>query len=132
MHFSVNIGVSATAERSIILQNNAVFKIRGSIDRSMFGVDDSNYFLMGLTSNLTHGGFAGKFVTKETVKFDPNQNENTFEVEIPIEDFWKVQKNKESDKLIQLSPTGLEVFDVWFLTYQNIGLEIFNVEIIVK
>ena len=132
LHFSVNIGVSATADSPIILDDGAVFKISGSIDRSMFGVDDSNYFLMGLTSNLANGGFAGKFVTKETVKFDPNQNENTFEVEIPIEDFWKVQKNKESDKLIQLSPTGLEVFDVWFLTYQNIGLEIFNVEIIVK
>ena len=132
MHFSVNIGVSATADSPIILDDGAVFKIRGSIDRSMFGVDDSNYFLMGLTSNLANGGFAGKFVTKETVKFDPNHNENTFEVKIPIEDFWKIQKGNQSDKLIQTSSAGLELFDIWFLTYQNIGLEIFNVDIIIK
>ena len=85
LHFSVNIGVSATADSPVILDDGTVFQIRGSIDRSMFGVDDSNYFLMGLTSNLANGGFAGKFVTKETVKFDPNHNENIFEVEIPIE-----------------------------------------------
>ena len=132
LHFSVNIGVSATADSPIILDDGAVFKIRGSIDRSMFGVDDSNYFLMGLTSNLANGGFAGKFVTKETVKFDPNHNENTFEVKIPIEDFWKIQKGNQSDKLIQTSSAGLELFDIWFLTYQNIGLEIFNVDIIIK
>ena len=132
LHFSVNIGVSATADSPVILDDGAVFQIRGSIDRSMFGVDDSNYFLMGLTSNLANGGFAGKFVTKETVKFDPNHNENIFEVEIPIEDFWKIQKGNQSDKLIQTSSAGLELFDIWFLTYQNIGLEIFNVDIIIK
>ena len=27
---------------------------------------------------------------------------------------------------------GLELFDVWFVTYQNVGLEIDNIEIIIK
>ena len=85
-----------------------------------------------MVKSYCNGGFAGKFVTKETVKFDPNHNENTFEVKIPIEDFWKIQKGNQSDKLIQKSSAGLELFDIWFLTYQNIGLEIFNVDIIIK
>ncbi|MBA4717455.1 MAG: FecR domain-containing protein [Verrucomicrobiales bacterium] len=132
LHFSVNIGVSATGERPVIINEEAVFRIKGSIDRTMFGVDDSNYFLMGLTSNYPSGGFAGKYLTKKNVDLSPENKKNKFEMEIPIKDFLKIEKGSQSDKLIRKSAAGLELFDVWFVTYQNVGLEIDNIEIIIK
>ena len=57
---------------------------------------------------------------------------NKFEMEIPIKDFLKIEKGSQSDKLIRKSSAGLELFDVWFVTYQNVGLEIDNIEIIIK
>tara|TARA_B100000963_G_scaffold108737_1_gene94543 strand:- start:159 stop:323 length:165 start_codon:yes stop_codon:yes gene_type:complete len=53
-------------------------------------------------------------------------------MEIPIKDFLKIEKGSHSDKLINKSSVGLELFDVWFVTYQNVGLEIDNIEIIIK
>ena len=49
-------------------------------------------------------------------------------MEIPIKDFLKIEKRSQSDKLIRKSSAGLELFDVWFVTYQNVGLEIDNIE----
>ena len=132
LHFSVNIGVSATGEGPVIINEEAVFRIKGSIDRTMFGVDDSNYFLMGLTSNYPSGGFAGKYLTKKNVDLSPENKKNKFEMEIPIKDFLKIEKGSQSDKLIRKSSAGLELFDVWFVTYQNVGLEIDNIEVIIK
>ena len=53
-------------------------------------------------------------------------------MEIPIKDFLKIEKGSQSYKLISKSSAGLELFDVWFVTYQNVGLEIDNIEIIIK
>jgi len=44
----------------------------------------------------------------------------------------KIEKGSHSDKLISKSSVGLKLFDVWFVTYQNVGLEIDNIEIIIK
>jgi len=44
----------------------------------------------------------------------------------------KIEKRNHSYKLIIKSSAGLELFGVWFVTYQNVGLEIDNIEIIIK
>ena len=132
LHFSVNIGVSSTGDRPIVINDDAKILVKGSIDRTLFGVDDSNSFLIGATTNHPTGGFAGKFLTKRSVNFSPDSRNDKFELEIPIEDLWKIDKGSQSDRLIPKSSIGLELSDVWFVTYQNIGLEINSVEIIVN
>ena len=132
LHFSVNIGVSATSSLPVRINEEAKFKIRGRIDTNMFGVDDSNFFIVGFTANRAHGGFAGKYITKEKVDLNPKDNNDQFEIEIPISEFWKVEKGEIKDSLVRGSSAGLELLDLWFVTYQNIGLEIFDVEIILK
>ena len=132
LHFSVNIGVSATGPLPVRINEDAKFKVRGRIDTNMFGVDDSNSFLVGFTSNYTHGGFSGKYITKEKVDLSPKENNDQFEIEIPVSEFMKVKKGGIKDSLVRGSSAGLELLDIWFVTYQNIGLEIFDVEIILK
>ena len=132
LHFSVNIGVSATGPLPVRINEDAKFKVRGRIDTNMFGVDDSNSFLVGFTSNYTHGGFSGKYITKEKVDLSPKENNDQFEIEIPVSEFMKVKKGKLKDSWVLGSSAGLELLDIWFVTYQNIGLEIFDVEIILK
>jgi len=132
LHFSVNIGVSATSSLPVRINENAKFKIRGRIDTNMFGVDDSNFFIVGFTSNRVHGGFAGKYITKEKVELSPKDNNDHFEIEIPVREFLKVEKGEFKDSLVRVSSAGLELLDLWFVTYQNIGLEIFDAEIILK
>ncbi len=132
LHFSVNIGVSATGPLPVLINENAKFKIRGRIDTNMFGVDDSNFFIVGFNSNYAHGGFAGKYVTKEKVDLSSKDNNDQFEIEIPVSEFLKVKKDQFKDSLVRSSSAGLELLDLWFVTYQNIGLEIFDAEIILK
>ena len=132
LHFSVNIGVSATGPLPVRINEDAKFKVRGRIDRNMFGVDNSNSFIVGFTSNHAHGGFAGKYVTKEKVNLSSKDKNDQFEIEIPVSEFLKVKKGELKDSLIRDSSAGLELLDIWFVTYQNIGLEIFDVEIILK
>ena len=72
------------------------------------------------------------FLTKRSINFSPDSRNDKFELEIPIEDLWKIDKGSQSDRLIPKSSIGLELSDVWFVTYQNIGLEINSVEIIVN
>ena len=132
LHFSVNIGVSATGPLPVRINEDAKFKVRGRIDTNMFGVDDSNSFIVGFTSNHAHGGFAGKYVTKEKVDLSSKDNNDQFEIEIQVSEFLKVEKGEFKDSLVRNSSAGLEILDIWFLTYQNIGLEIFDVEIILK
>jgi len=132
LHFSVNIGVSATSPLPVLINEDAKFKIRGRIDTNMFGVDDSNSFLVGFTSNYAHGGFAGKYITKKKVELSPTDKNDQFEIEIPVSEFLKVKKGELKDSLVRGSSAGLELLDLWFLTYQNIGLEIFDAEIILK
>ena len=124
--------MSSTGDRPIVINDDAKILIKGSIDRTLFGVDDSNSFLIGATTNHPTGGFAGKFLTKRSVNFSPDSRNDKFELEIPIEDLWKIDKGSQSDRLIPKSSIGLELSDVWFVTYQNIGLEINSVEIIVN
>ena len=128
----MNIGVSATSSLPVRINENAKFKIRGRIDTNMFGVDDSNFFIVGFTSNRVHGGFAGKYITKEKVELSPKDNNDHFEIEIPVREFLKVEKGEFKDSLVRVSSAGLELLDLWFVTYQNIGLEIFDAEIILK
>ena len=52
--------------------------------------------------------------------------------EIPVSEFLKVKKDQFKDSLVRSSSAGLELLDLWFVTYQNIGLEIFDAEIILK
>ena len=132
LHFSVNIGVSATGPLPVRINEDAKFKVRGRIDRNMFGVDNSNSFIVGFTSNHAHGGFAGKYVTKEKVNLSSKDKNDQFEIEIPIREFLKVEKGEFKDSLVRDSSAGLEILDLWFVTYQNIGLEIFDVQIIVN
>ncbi|MEC9327655.1 MAG: FecR family protein [Verrucomicrobiota bacterium] len=132
LHFSVNIGVSATGPLPVRINEDAKFKVRGRIDRNMFGVDNSNSFIVGFTSNHAHGGFAGKYVTKEKVNLSSKDKNDQFEIEIPVSEFLKVKKGELKDSLVRGSSAGLELLDIWFVTYQNIGLEIFDVEIILK
>ena len=98
----------------------------------MFGVDDSNFFIVGFNSNYAHGGFAGKYVTKEKVDLSSKDNNDQFEIEIPVSEFLKVKKDQFKVSLVRSSSAGLELLDLWFVTYQNIGLEIFDAEIILK
>ena len=98
----------------------------------MFGVYNSNSFIVGFTSNHAHGGFAGKYVTKEKVNLSSKDKNDQFEIEIPVSEFLKVKKGELKDSLVRGSSAGLELLDIWFVTYQNIGLEIFDVEIILK
>ena len=130
--FCAALGVSSSGDRPIVVDENAKFLVKGLIDRSMFGVDDANSFFMGLTTHHPTGGFAGKFVTKRNISFNPEGRNNKFEIEIPVKDFWKIKKGYRTDKLIPKLSIGLELSDVWFVTYQNIGLEINSVEIIVN
>ena len=130
--FCAALGVSSSGDRPIVVDENANFLVKGSIDRSMFGVDDANSFFMGLTTHHPTGGFAGKFVTKRNISFNPEGRNNKFEIEIPVKDFWKIKKGYRTDKLIPKLSIGLELSDVWFVAYQNIGLEINSVEIIVN
>ncbi len=132
LHFSVNIGVSATGPLPVRIDKDAKFKVRGRIDTNMFGVDNSNSFLVGFTSNYAHGGFSGKYITKEKVDLSPKENNDQFEIEISVSEFMKVKKGKLKDSWVLGSSAGLELLDIWFVTYQNIGLEIFDVEIILK
>ena len=130
--FCAALGVSSSGDRPIVVDENANFLVKGLIDRSMFGVDDANSFFMGLTTHHPTGGFAGKFVTKRNISFNPEGRNNKFEIEIPVKDFWKIKKGYRTDKLIPKLSIGLELSDVWFVAYQNIGLEINSVEIIVN
>ena len=130
--FCAALGVSSSGDRPIVVDENAKFLVKGLIDRSMFGVDDANSFFMGLTTHHPTGGFAGKFVTKRNISFNPEGRNNKFEIEIPVKDFWKIKKGYRTDKLIPKLSIGLELSDVWFVAYQNIGLEINSVEIIVN
>ena len=130
--FCAALGVSSSGDRPIVVDENANFLVKGLIDRSMFGVDDANSFFMGLTTHHPTGGFAGKFVTKRNISFNPEGRNNKFEIEIPVKDFWKIKKGYRTDKLIPKLSIGLELSDVWFVTYQNIGLEINSVEIMVN
>ncbi len=130
--FCAALGVSSSGDRPIVVDENAKFLVKGLIDRSMFGVDDTNSFFMGLTTHHPTGGFAGKFVTKRNISFNPEGRNNKFEIEIPVKDFWKIKKGYRTDKLIPKLSIGLELSDVWFVAYQNIGLEINSVEIIVN
>jgi hypothetical protein len=98
----------------------------------MFGVDDSNFIIVGFTSTHTHGGFSGKYISGEKVELNPSEKNDQFEIEIPIREFLKVEKGEYKDSLVRDSSAGLEILDLWFVTYQNIGLEIFDVEIIVN
>ena len=132
LHFSVNIGVSATGPLPVRIDKDAKFKVRGRIDTNMFGVDNSNSFLVGFTSNYANGGFSGKYITKEKVDLSSKENNDQFEIEIPVSEFMKVKKGKIKDSWVLGSSAGLELLDIWFVTYQNIGLEIFDVEIILK
>jgi len=132
LHFSVNIGVSATGPLPVRINEDAKFKVRGRIDTNMFGVDDSNSFIVGFTSNHAQGGFAGKYITKEKVDLSSKDKNDQFEIEIPIREFLKVEKGEFKDSLVRDSSAGLEILDLWFVTYQNIGLEIFDVQIIVN
>ena len=132
LHFSVNIGVSATGPLPVRIDKDAKFKVRGRIDTNMFGVDNSNSFLVGFTSNYAHGGFSGKYITKEKVDLSPKENNDQFEIEIPVSEFMKVKKGGIKDSWVLGSSAGLELLDIWFVTYQNIGLEIFDVEIILR
>jgi len=130
--FCAALGVSSSGDRPIVVDEDAKFLVKGLIDRSMFGVDDANSFFMGLTTHHPTGGFAGKFVTKRNISFNPEGRNNKFEIEIPVKDFWKIKKGYRTDKLIPKLSIGLELSDVWFVAYQNIGLEINSVEIIVN
>ena len=130
--FCAALGVSSSGDRPIVVDENANFLVKGLIDRSMFGVDDANSFFMGLTTHHPTGGFAGKFVTKRNISFNTEGRNNKFEIEIPVKDFWKIKKGYRTDKLIPKLSIGLELSDVWFVAYQNIGLEINSVEIIVN
>ena len=130
--FCAALGVSSSGDRPIVVDEDAKFLVKGLIDRSMFGVDDANSFFMGLTTHHPTGGFAGKFVTKRNISFNPEGRNNKFEIEIPVKDFWKIKKGYRTDKLIPKLSIGLELSDVWFVTYQNIGLEINSVEIMVN
>ena len=130
--FCAALGVSSSGDRPIVVDENAKFLVKGLIDRSMFGVDDANSFFMGLSTHHPTGGFAGKFVTKRNISFNPAGRNNKFEIEIPVKDFWKIKKGYRTDKLIPKLSIGLELSDVWFVTYQNIGLEINSVEIMVN
>ncbi|HIG84090.1 MAG TPA: hypothetical protein EYG40_03075 [Verrucomicrobia bacterium] len=132
LHFSVNIGVSATSPLPVRVNEDAKFKIRGRIDTNMFGVDDSNFIIVGFTSTHTQGGFSGKYISGEKVDLNPSEKNDQFEIEIPIREFLKVEKGEYKDSLVRDSSAGLEILDLWFVTYQNIGLEIFDVEIIVN
>ena len=130
--FCAALGVSSSGDRPIVVDEDAKFLVKGLIDRSMFGVDDANSFFMGLSTHHPTGGFAGKFVTKRNISFNPAGRNNKFEIEIPVKDFWKIKKGYRTDKLIPKLSIGLELSDVWFVTYQNIGLEINSVEIMVN
>jgi hypothetical protein len=132
LHFSVNIGVSATSPLPVLINEDAKFKIRGRIDTNMFGVDASNFIIVGFNSNYSGGGFAGKYVTKKKVDMSFEDNNDQFEIEIPVREFMKVKKGQFKDSVTRSSSAGLELLDLWFVTHLNIGLEIFDAEIILK
>lgn len=116
LHYSVNIGVSATNHTPIRLSEGARFRIRGRLS-------SSSQVIFGFTSNHARGGFAGKYVASRDVAVS-EQSDGKFELEIPLEAMVR------SRKYFPQSPFGLELFDCWALTHEETaGLEIISVEL---
>ena len=117
LHYSVNIGVSATNRVPVRLSEDARFLVRGRMTAS-------NRVIFGFTGNYPRGGFAGKYVAWREVDTS-GKPDGEFELEIPVESMKSVRDYFPS------SPFGLEVFDCWALTHEErAGLEIISVELI--
>jgi hypothetical protein len=119
LHYSVNIGVSATSRVPVSLSENARFRVRGRMT-------SSNRVLFGFRGNYLRGGFAGKYFTWRDVDVSGHPDGN-FELDI------EVASMLSSRNYFPASPSGLEIFDCWALTHEErAGLEIISVELIGK
>ena len=119
LHYSVNIGVSATSRVPVRLNENARFRVRGRMT-------SSNRMLFGFRGNYLRGGFAGKYFTWRDVDVSGHP-EGNFELDIEVAKMTPVRN------YFPASPVGLEIFDCWALTHEErSGLEIISVELIGK
>jgi hypothetical protein len=117
LHYSVNIGVSATSRIPVCLSENARFRVRGRMI-------SSNRVLFGFRGNYLRGGFAGKYFTWRDGDVSGHPDGN-FELDI------EVAKMTPDRNYFPASPVGLELFDCWALTHEvTAGLEIISVELI--
>jgi ferric-dicitrate binding protein FerR (iron transport regulator) len=111
------ISAGRGANRPVAPAAGGSFRIRGRI-----GTSGNIYF--GLTMKHVKGGFAGKYVTVRKVSL-ADKTDQRLEIELPIEDF------RPQEKEFPASPVGLELVDLWCLTYnQDAELGITSVELL--
>ena len=119
LHYSVNIGVTATNRIPVRLSEDARFRVRGRMT-------SSDRVIFGFTGHYLRGGFAGKYFTVRDVDVSGHPDGN-FELDIVV------AQMLPSRNYFPPSPSGLELFDYWALTHEErAGLEIISVELIGK
>jgi hypothetical protein len=122
--------VSRGGNPPVALTSGAKFRIRGRME-------SPQSLLIGLTTQHPKGGFAGKYEVWLSGD-DFRQDDDFFDVELPVEDFVPQKPELQVDDRwpgshapVAVSPIGLEVFDWWCLTINvDSGLTIRSVELI--
>ena len=111
----VMVSLSKGNDSPIIVAAGARFRIRGTIQ-----ADAPVTF--GFTTQHPSGGYAGKYVSTQTLKASGDE----FDLELPVADFQAVHRGGEHSAL------GMEISDWWCSTSQHeADLEITHVELLV-